>query len=254
MKRTIGFIISLVVVVAIAGLVIFRLKNKDTTQSQQYGLLKPQPGETINIRNFNDGGTSQQTNNPQNPPAQNPPVQNAPVQQPSNSPKTTTLRSSGKVLGTETQSKPAPAPKYTSTPIARSTAVSTASTSTISATPTTSTYNLSELSFGVTVPATVRPVLETRVGNVVAFYNSDGSRYGEVEVLANAYESFSALVREIQANSNASNITQITVDGQPALIYDDRQFGRTIALVYKNNVYYLRGAFSSSALSKFKLL
>jgi hypothetical protein len=215
--KKIVYVVLLLLILGGAGFFLYS-RNKSQTPTKQYGILNPD--------------TSVITPVPDN------------YRIPLKSSETT-----GKVLGSTDQAKPTPV--VASKPIAQikpqpvevKPVVKKEASQKTESHPTTSTYKIPELNFVVTVPADWQPRLETAAGNVLAFYNASGSRVGQIEVIPDAEQSYDSLVAEISANPNVSNIQQITINGQPAVIFNDQRYGggKVIAVAYKNNVYYLRG-------------
>ncbi|MDB4940306.1 MAG: hypothetical protein JWO40_731 [Candidatus Doudnabacteria bacterium] len=210
--KKIVYVVLLLLVLGGGIFFIYSAHKSGTTPIQQYGILNPNPADNSNNTN----------------------VSTAPVQSPvvSTPAPTNTQPSSGAVLGA------------TEKPVVK-TPVSAPVPKPVTSAPTgLSNYQIAELNFSISVPSNLQPRLETAAGNVLAFYNPGGTEFGQIEVISDAEQSFESLSNEISANKNVSNIQQITINGQPALIFNDQRFGgsKVIALAYGNNVYYLRGS------------
>ncbi len=245
--KKIVYLVLLLLILGGAGFFIYSRNKSKNTPTREYGILNPNPNTNQQYIYQPD---SQSTNpNSQSSNSQSSSSQPTSPQQPAAVTHTTETKPRGQVLG-ETKAKTKPkAPVYASKPKAVTPAAAVSSGLSV--------YKISELGFQISVPSSWLPRLEEAGGNVVAFYNSSGGQLGQIEVLVGAQESFDSLIQEVQANPNVSNIRRTSVNGLPALIFQDQRFGggEVIALTHNDNVYYLRGAFIQPAhLQNFKLL
>lgn len=251
MKKVV-YVVLLLIVFGGAVFFVYSRNHSKNTSAPQYGILNPNP----NGNGQNGGGASSVP-----PPSSGSTATEAPRGQVNPQGEVLgenkTAQSSAPATSSGSARTPTPAPKPTPSPTPKPTPITTPKPSP-APNPNNglSTYRIPELSFEVTVPSDWQPRLEISAGNVLAFYQAQG-QVGQIEVIPNSNESFQALTQEISANPNVSNIQQTMVDGQQALIFNDARFngGQVIAFVYKNNVYYLRGANAQQPeLSRFKLL
>lgn len=224
------YVILLLLILGGAGFFIYSKNKSGKTPVREYGILNPNPNagstailDTTNLGR-NDSGqvlgetqTSAPASTPETPKATTP----EPKKEEQKEPKI-----------------PAKVPAKTPAP-----ATATKTTAAIKTENGLSTYKIAQLNFSVMVPTAWQPRLETAAGNVLAFYNAAGAQVGQIEVIPDAEQSYDSLVHEVSSNPNVSNIQQITINGQPAIIFNDQRYGngRVIAVAYKNNVYYLRG-------------
>lgn len=128
---------------------------------------------------------------------------------------------------------PAPAPSNT-TPVAAASAP---------AQPTEKVVSVPALKLSVTIPISWYADLRATSGNELFLQNSARTlSYGSIEVFADANETIEEVYGDLISDPANSNITQITINGQPAWQFNrSGHSGRLIALVHSNNVYILKG-------------
>ncbi|GAC1413261.1 MAG: hypothetical protein NVSMB66_4700 [Candidatus Doudnabacteria bacterium] len=225
--KKIVYVVLLLLLLGGAGFFIYSKNKTNNTPVREYGILNPNPnaGSTALL----DNSIKQTRKNTENVSLNTPtkPIPVKPV-------------SKGRVLGSVDRDEDEKAENKAR----REKIVKKSLTHTVTASANgLTTYKIPELNFSVMVPSSLQPRMETAAGNILAFYKSSGSKVGEIEVIPDAQQSYSSLVNEISANKNVTNIQQITINGQPAIIFNDQRYAgsKVIAFAYKNNVYYMRG-------------